>query len=120
MYKETNFSENEPNLNNIDLVFSKILFCLTSAVMYDEYLEIRDEIKKVLDDFNVLLKLYTNSKKLLDIDFNKLYDVAKKVSTLDYNTITKDGQYLEMTDVWLSILIGYYNLLREELKNGKR
>ncbi len=114
MYKETNFNENDPNSNNIDLVFGKILFCLTSALMYDEYLDIHNEIKKTLDKFGIMLKIYTNAKNLLDINFNKLNDIAKRVSTLDYKTITKDGQYLEMADIWLSILISYYNLLKKK------
>ncbi len=120
MYKEMSFDENNPNLNNIDLVFSKILFCLTSAYVFEEYFEIHLKIKRALDDFNILLKSYTNSKDLLNINFGKLNEVAKAVSTLDCETVTKEGQYLEMADVWLSILIGYYNLLKEEIKNGKR
>ncbi len=120
MYKDIDFSENDPSLNNIDLVFSKILFCLTSAVMYNEYSDIQDKIKKTLDDFNILLKSYTNSKKLLDINFNDLNNIAKNISTLDCETVSKNGQYLEMADIWFSILIGYYNILREEMNHGKR
>lgn len=114
MYKETNFNENNPTPDNIDLVFGKILFCLTSAVMYDEYLDIRDDIKEELDKFNALLKSYINSKNLLNTNFNILNNIAIKISTIDCETVTRDGQYLEMADIWLSILIGYYNLLKEK------
>ncbi len=119
MYKETNFDEADPSLNNIDSVFCKILFCLTSAFMYDEYLDIQSRIKTELDSFNILLKLYTNSKNLLDIDFNELNNIAKKVSTMDCETVARNGQYLEMADIWFSILIGYYTKLREEMDHGK-
>lgn len=120
MYKDIDFSENNPTINNIDTVFGKILFCLTSAFMYDEYLDIRDDIKVELDKFNILLKTYTNTKKLLELDFAELNNIAKKISTMDCQTVVRDGQYLEMADIWLSILIGYYKLLGEEVKNGKR
>ena len=80
--------------------------------MYDKYSDIKDDIKVELDAFNILLKTYTNSKKLLELDSAELNNIAKKVSTMDYKTVVRDGQYLEMADIWLSILIGYYKLLK--------
>ena len=70
MYKDLNFNENEPSINNIDYVLSKILFCLTSASMYEEYLDLRAKIENELKEFIELLNIYINSKNLLNINNN--------------------------------------------------
>jgi len=119
MFKDINFNETEPNSDNIDFVFSKILFCLTSAFMYNEYSDMKEDIKYELDNFTKLLKIYTNSKNLLDINFDELDNIAIKISTMDCKTVTRDGLYLEMADIWLSILIGFYDLLKKETNYGK-
>lgn len=76
MYKEKDFNENDPSSENIDIVLSKILFCLTSASVFDEYLDLQKEIKNELINFKSLLKTYTNSKNLLSIDFELLDSIA--------------------------------------------
>lgn len=120
MYKEISFNENDPSLENIDIVLGKILFCLTSASVFNDYYDLQNEIKKELNKFRSLLKIYINSKDLFSVDFGLLNSIAIKISTLDCQTVTRDGMYLEMADVWLSILIGYYKLSAKEKNYGKR
>lgn len=120
MFNTNNFNENLPNRENIDVSLSKILFYLTSASMYDEYKDIKRRIDVELDKFLKILNLYTNNSNLLDIKFSDLDDLAQGVSSLDCETVDRESYYLEMADVWISILIGFYENLKESDAYGKR
>lgn len=88
--------------------------------MYKEYSKYEKDIKLVLSEFKSLIKEYIANKNLLDVSFTNLDEIAINVSTLDYKLVSLDGFYMEQADVWLSILCGYYEILKEEQKYGKK